>query len=60
MPIIGFFSKEVGETAEMRFQWNRPYLVDTSKFARRFWNDPTPFESGLRDTISFYRTASQK
>jgi nucleoside-diphosphate-sugar epimerase len=60
VPIIGFFSKEVGETAEMRFQWNRPYLVDTSKFARRFWNDPTPFESGLRDTISFYRTASQK
>jgi nucleoside-diphosphate-sugar epimerase len=54
-PIIGLFSKEVREIAEMRFQWDRPYLVDSSKFAARFWNDATPFESGLRDTISFYR-----
>jgi nucleoside-diphosphate-sugar epimerase len=56
VPIIGLFSKEVRETAEMRFQWDRPYLVDTSKFAAQFWNDATPFETGLGDTISFYRT----
>jgi nucleoside-diphosphate-sugar epimerase len=60
VPIIGLFNKDVGETAEMRFQWDRPYLVDTSKFAGQFWNDATPFESGLGDTISFYRPTSQK
>ena len=55
-PIIGLFSKEVGEIGEMRFQWDRPYLVDSSKFAARFWSDATPFETGLTETIAFYRS----
>jgi nucleoside-diphosphate-sugar epimerase len=57
VPIIGLISKEVGETGEMRFQWNRPYLVDTSKFSARFWSDATSFETGLGNTIAFYRAA---
>lgn len=60
VPIVGLFSKEVREIAEMRFQWDRPYVVDSSKFAAHFWNDATPFESGLGDTIACYRTAAQK
>jgi nucleoside-diphosphate-sugar epimerase len=58
-PMIGLFSKEVREMAEMNFQWDRPYLVDSSKFAARFWDDATPFESGLADTISFYRSQAR-
>jgi len=58
VPILGLFSKETAEIVEMRFQWDRPYLVDSSKFAARFWNDPTPLEEGLRETIAFYRNAS--
>lgn len=59
-PFIGLFSKEIRETAEMRFQWDRPYFVDSSKFAARFWSDATPFEKGIGDTISFYRASLQK
>jgi nucleoside-diphosphate-sugar epimerase len=54
-PIVGLFVKEVRELAEMRFQWDRPYLVDATKFTARFWNDPTSFDQGLRETINFYR-----
>jgi nucleoside-diphosphate-sugar epimerase len=54
-PVIGLFAKEVGEIVEMRFQWDRPYIVDASKFAARFWSDPTPLEDGLRETIAYYR-----
>jgi nucleoside-diphosphate-sugar epimerase len=50
-PILGIFSKAIGETVEMRFQWDRPYLVDSSKFAARFWNDATPLEDGLRASL---------
>jgi nucleoside-diphosphate-sugar epimerase len=57
--IVGLFSKEVRETAEMRFQWDRPYLVDSSKFAARFWSDATPFENDIGDTITFYRTSAK-
>jgi nucleoside-diphosphate-sugar epimerase len=56
-PIIGLVSKEVGETVEMRFQWDQPYIVDASKFGNRFWNDATPFDRGLGETIAFYRAA---
>jgi nucleoside-diphosphate-sugar epimerase len=58
MPIIGIFKADVRELKEMRFQWDRPYLVDTTKFSRRFWSDPTPFDEGLRTTIAFYRTTN--
>jgi len=58
-PIIGVLQPQVRELAEMRFQWDRPYLVDASKFATRFWDDPTSFESGLTATIDWYRRASQ-
>ena len=54
-PLISLFRREVRELAELRFQWDRPYLVDASKFAARFWSDVTPFERGLTETIAWYR-----
>ncbi|HEY5095451.1 MAG TPA: NAD-dependent epimerase/dehydratase family protein [Candidatus Eremiobacteraceae bacterium] len=59
-PVVGLFSKEIREMGEMRFQWDRPYIVDSSKFAERFWKDATSFERGLGNTIQFYRTASTR
>ncbi len=39
----------------MRFQWDRPYRVDSSKFAKAFWSDATPFETGVRETALSFR-----
>ncbi len=52
--LVGIVRSDVRELKEMRFQWDGPYLVDTTKFSRRFWSDPTPFEDGLRATIASY------
>jgi nucleoside-diphosphate-sugar epimerase len=57
MPMLGLFSPDIRELREMRFQWDRPYLVDASKFATAFWRDATPLDEGLRATIAFYRGA---
>ena len=57
MPILGLFSADLRELKEMCVQWDQPFLVDSMKFSRRFWSDPTPFDEGLRATIAFYRTA---
>ena len=43
---LGLFMPILGEMREMQFQWDRPYRVDSSKFAKRFWSDATPFEIG--------------
>jgi len=52
---LGLFVPQFGELAEMRFQWNRPYRVDASKFSARFWSDPTPFEVGAPATAIWFR-----
>ena len=53
----GLFSPFLRETREMRFQWDRPYRVDASKFAQTFWSDATPFETGVRETALAFRAA---
>jgi nucleoside-diphosphate-sugar epimerase len=55
IPLLGLFRPDVRELAEMRFQWDRPYLVDATKFSRRFWCDVTSFENGLQATAQAYR-----
>ncbi|MCB1493274.1 MAG: NAD-dependent epimerase/dehydratase family protein [Rhodobiaceae bacterium] len=57
-PLVGLFVPEVAEMREMRFQTDRPYHVDHSKFAARFWSDPTPFDTGLKATIAACREAA--
>lgn len=54
--LIGVFNPELREMSEMRFLWDRPYHVDATKFARRFWSDATPFEVGIPATIGSFRT----
>jgi len=38
LPLLGVFNPFLSEMAEMRFQWDRPYRVDASKFTRRIWS----------------------
>ncbi len=54
LPLAGLFNRQVYGLIEMRFQTDRPYLVDASKFASRFWADATSFDEGLKATIAFY------
>jgi nucleoside-diphosphate-sugar epimerase len=52
---VGLFVPMLRELGEMRFQWDRPYRVDFSRFARRFWSDATPFEVGAPATALWFR-----
>ena len=53
----GMFSPVLRELTEMRFQWDRPYRVDASRFAAAFWPDATPFETGIPETALAFRAA---
>jgi nucleoside-diphosphate-sugar epimerase len=56
-PVVGLIQPAVRELVEMRFQTDRPYLVDVSKYSNRFGDDVTSFEEGLAATVAFYRGA---
>lgn len=58
LPMLGTVSPVLREFSEMRFTWNRPYIVDATKFSRRFWSDATPFEVGIPATAKAFRAAS--
>jgi nucleoside-diphosphate-sugar epimerase len=54
------FSPVLRELIEMRFQWDRPYHVDASRFAAAFWSDATPFETGVPVTALAFRAESKR
>ena len=56
---LGIFIPFLKEAKEMRFTFDRPYHVDSSKFAKTFWSDATPFEEGVHKTALAFRVAAQ-
>lgn len=53
--LLGLFDPIMAGLGETRFQWDRPYLVDTSKWAARFGTPATPFAEGLAATVAAAR-----
>jgi nucleoside-diphosphate-sugar epimerase len=56
--IAGWFDKTVGESYEMLYQSDREYLFDSSKFAKAFKFEPTPYADGIRTTARGYKQKS--
>ena len=54
LPLLGIFIRFMKEVADVRFTWDRPYIVDGSKFTSRFWTDVTPFEVGAAATARWF------
>ena len=52
--LLGLFNANIRELREMLYQWKRPFVVDHSKFAKRFWDDTTPLEEGIAETMRWY------
>jgi len=55
LPILGLFSTFMREVADVGFTWDRPYVVDGSKFKARFWSDVTPYEVGAPATALWFK-----
>jgi nucleoside-diphosphate-sugar epimerase len=53
--IAGWFDPLVRETYEMLYQSDSPYLFDSSKFAREFGFDGTPYTDGIRTTAASFK-----
>ena len=55
LPIMGLFVPILREFKEMAHQNYKPYHVDSSKFAKRFWSDATPFEVGVPEAAKSFK-----
>jgi nucleoside-diphosphate-sugar epimerase len=55
----GLFVPAAREVPEMLYQYNQPYLVDSSKFVKAFGDSATSLEQALTQTISWYARQAQ-
>lgn len=53
--MLGLFVKPVGEMIEMLYEFEQDFVVDSSKFERKFGNIATPLEDAIRETVDWYR-----
>lgn len=60
MSLGGLFIPEARETVEMMYEFEKPFVVDDSKFRDAFGDIDTPHEQGLRATIEWYRAFAAK
>jgi nucleoside-diphosphate-sugar epimerase len=55
MRIGGIFIPEAAETVEMMYQFENPFVVDSSKFVNAFSDIATPHREAIRNTIAWYQ-----
>jgi nucleoside-diphosphate-sugar epimerase len=59
MAIGGLFIPEARETVEMMYEFERPFVVDSSKFEKTFGMKATPMREAIQATVEWYKTHPQ-
>jgi nucleoside-diphosphate-sugar epimerase len=55
MQFAGLFVPAVKEIVEMMYEFDKPFIVDSSKFENRFGDVATPLDTAIRETVDWYR-----
>jgi nucleoside-diphosphate-sugar epimerase len=56
----GLASPLFRELAELSYQFDRPFTVDSSAFTRTFGVQPTPLEESIPTTVAWWRSTTRK
>ncbi len=51
----GLFIPEAREMVEMAYEFDRPFVVDSSRYVRAFGDHATPLREAIRRTVAWYR-----
>ena len=60
MTIGGFFIPEAKETVEMMYEFDQPFIVDSSKFEKTFGMKATPMRDAIKETVAWYKSHPEK
>lgn len=56
----GLFIPEAKETLEMMYEYDQPFIVDSSKFEEAFEMKATPMRAAIRETAAWYKSHPQE
>jgi nucleoside-diphosphate-sugar epimerase len=60
MSIGGLFIPEAKESVEMMYEFEQPFVIDSSKFERSFGMEATPIREAIRETVAWYKNHPEK
>lgn len=60
MSIGGLFIPEAKESVEMMYEYERPFVIDSSKFEKTFGMKATPIREAIKETVTWYKSHHQK
>ena len=60
MSIGGLFIPEARETVEMMYEFEKPFIIDSSKFEKTFGMKATPIRAAIRETVAWYKSHPEK
>lgn len=60
MWVGGLFFPEAKETLEMMYEFDQPFIVDSSKFEKAFGMKATPMRDAIRETVAWYKSHPDK
>ncbi len=55
LTVAGLFIPEAREMIEMLYEFEKPFVVDSSKFTRAFGVSATPLRESIAKTLEWYR-----
>jgi nucleoside-diphosphate-sugar epimerase len=56
----GLFIPEAKETVEMMYEFEQPFIVDSSKFEKTFGMKATPMKDAIKETVAWYKSHPEK
>ncbi len=57
MRLVGLFAPGAREMVEMMYEFEQPFVMDSSKFTRAFGLTATPIDEAIRATLAWFRDA---
>lgn len=56
LSLLGLFNPNVREIVEMLYEFEKPFILDSSKFEKTFGMKATPIEQAVRETVAYFKS----
>jgi nucleoside-diphosphate-sugar epimerase len=60
LSLLGLFVPAIKETVEMLYEFEKPFIVDSSKFENTFGMQATPMREAIKATVAWYKSHPEK
>jgi nucleoside-diphosphate-sugar epimerase len=58
--VIGLFIPEAKEFVEMMYEFDQPFIIDSSKFEKAFGMKATPMREAIKETVYWFKSHPKK